>query len=253
MNLWMRYPALDKACPAARELMRRAFETSKRNRRSHLCGLFLLHDDHESACGGRCVGRGATRSRTWSRVRAEARFGLVTDVTATQLGLVRTLRGLTPIFGCFDDGQFSELQIERRFSGKPRPGARRMLVLDPQAAGAFLCRGLCDGGRGLIARANRCCGHPRSLFETRSIIFFNALSHAAFLNSMAPDQHAPHLAAIAADHRQLQVWAQNCPENSRTAPRWVGAEIARLEGRDVDAMRLYEQANPFSADNGFDP
>src|SRR5208337_5008346 len=31
----------------------------------------------------------------------------------------------------------------------------------------------------------------------------------------------------------------------------VGAEIARLEGRDVDAMRLYEQAIRSARDNGF--
>ena len=29
----------------------------------------------------------------------KARFGLVIDVIATQLGLIRTLRGLTPTFG----------------------------------------------------------------------------------------------------------------------------------------------------------
>ena len=33
----------------------------------------------------------------------KARFGLVIDLIATQLGLIRTLRGLTPKFGSFDD------------------------------------------------------------------------------------------------------------------------------------------------------
>ena len=31
------------------------------------------------------------------------RFGLVVDIITAQLGLIRTLRGLTPKFGCFDD------------------------------------------------------------------------------------------------------------------------------------------------------
>ena len=35
----------------------------------------------------------------------KARFGLVIDTITTQLGLIRTLRGSTPKFGSFDDGQ----------------------------------------------------------------------------------------------------------------------------------------------------
>src|SRR5262249_309482 len=47
------------------------------------------------------------------------RFGFAIDSIAGQLGLIRTLRGLTPNFGCFDDEQFDELQLERRFSSNP--------------------------------------------------------------------------------------------------------------------------------------
>src|SRR5262249_61534234 len=49
----------------------------------------------------------------------KARFGFVIDVGAAQLQLIRTLRGLTPTFGSFDDEQFDELRIERHFSEHP--------------------------------------------------------------------------------------------------------------------------------------
>src|SRR3979409_2372208 len=49
----------------------------------------------------------------------KARFGFVVDCIATQLGLIRTLRGLTPTFGSFDDEQFDEVRIERRFAENP--------------------------------------------------------------------------------------------------------------------------------------
>ena len=45
--------------------------------------------------------------------------------------------------------------------------------------------------------------------------------------------------------------ATNCPENFETRVALVGAEIARIEGRDLDAMRLYEQAIRFARENGF--
>ena len=48
-----------------------------------------------------------------------ARFGLVIDIITTQLGLIRTLRGLTPRFGCFDDERFDELRFERHLSNDP--------------------------------------------------------------------------------------------------------------------------------------
>ncbi len=36
-----------------------------------------------------------------------------------QLALIRTLRGLTPKFGCLDDGHIDELRMEHHLSGNP--------------------------------------------------------------------------------------------------------------------------------------
>ena len=46
-------------------------------------------------------------------------------------------------------------------------------------------------------------------------------------------------------------WEQNCPENfgNRAAP--VGAEIARIEGRELSAQRFYEKAIRSARENGF--
>ena len=51
----------------------------------------------------------------------KARFGLVIDVITTQLALIRMLRGMTPKFGCFDDGQFNELRDRTPFVQQTRP------------------------------------------------------------------------------------------------------------------------------------
>ena len=48
-----------------------------------------------------------------------------------------------------------------------------------------------------------------------------------------------------------EVWAENCPENFENRAALVGAEIARIENRDLDAMRLYEKAIHSSRTNGF--
>ena len=60
-----------------------------------------------------------------------------------------------------------------------------------------------------------------------------------------------HVEALAAHHRQLEIWAANCPENFENRAALVGAEIARIEGRALDAERLYEQAIRSARANGF--
>ena len=46
-------------------------------------------------------------------------FGLVVGWITSQLGLIRTLRGLTTRFGAFDDGRLKELEFERHLSSQP--------------------------------------------------------------------------------------------------------------------------------------
>src|SRR5262249_34223290 len=52
-------------------------------------------------------------------IAVNARFGLLIALIETQLGLIRTLRGLTWRFGCLDHEQFDEQAAERRFAGNP--------------------------------------------------------------------------------------------------------------------------------------
>ena len=69
---------------------------------------------------------------------------------------------------------------------------------------------------------------------------------------MAPaEESAPHLEALAAHYRQLEIWAQHCPENFEDRKALLAAEIARLEGRALDAERLYEEAIRLARENRF--
>jgi PAS domain S-box-containing protein len=87
------------------------------------------------------------------------------------------------------------------------------------------------------------------LYQVADLRFYSALSHAAVCDTA--DRRDAHFAALSAHHRQLEIWAGQCPENFENRAALVGAEIARLEGRDVDAMRLYQQAIRSARVNGF--
>jgi PAS domain S-box-containing protein len=88
--------------------------------------------------------------------------------------------------------------------------------------------------------------------EAAEYHFYSALCQAASCDSAeGGEPQRSYVDAVAAHHRQLQRWAENCPDNFENRAALVGAERARIEGQDVDAMRLYEQAIRSSRANDF--
>ena len=175
---------------------------------------------------------------------------MLVDNITTQLGLIRTLRGLTPTFGSFDDEQFDEAQIERRFSENPDLAFVECWYWVRKLQ-ARVFAGDYTSAMEASSKAQRVMWICVSQFETPEYLFYGALSQAACCHSAAPGERQQHLDAIAAHHKQLQLWAENCPENFENRAALVGAEIARLEGRELDAEYLYEQAIRSSRENGF--
>jgi tetratricopeptide (TPR) repeat protein len=79
-------------------------------------------------------------------------------------------------------------------------------------------------------------------FEAAEYHFYDALARAAHFDSVRASERPRHLEALSAHHKQLEMWANNCPENFADRAALIAAEIARLDARDSDAMRLYEEA-----------
>jgi PAS domain S-box-containing protein len=180
----------------------------------------------------------------------KVRFGLVIDIIIAQLGLIRSLRGLKPKFGSFDDEQFNELRFESHLSSVPALALPECCYWIRKLQARFFA------GDHLAAihassHAERLLWTSPSFFEMAEYHFYGALSRAASCDYDFPDQQPVHSEALTTHHQQLKLWAENCPENFENRAALVGAEIARIEGREVDAMRLYEQAIRSARDNGF--
>jgi PAS domain S-box-containing protein len=178
------------------------------------------------------------------------RFGLVVDRITAQLGLIRTLRGLTQKFGSFDDGQFDELRFEGYLSGNPALALPECWYWTRKLQARFIA-GDYAAAVDASLRAQRLLWTSPSCFETAEYHFYGALSRAAACDSAAADQRQQHFEALSAHHGQLEVWGENCPENFENRAALVGAEIARIEGRELDAERLYEHAIRSAQANGF--
>jgi PAS domain S-box-containing protein len=180
----------------------------------------------------------------------KSRFRVAIDLITIQLGLIRTLRGLTPNFGSFNDAQFDELQIERRLADNRDLARAEFSYWTRKLQVRFLAG---DYGSAVEAasRAQSLFWIAQFVLEAAEYHLFGALARAAFCDSIASDQHTPHLEALAAHYKQLEIWAANCPENFESRAALVGAEIARLESRELDAERLYENSIRSARANGF--
>jgi PAS domain S-box-containing protein len=177
-------------------------------------------------------------------------FGLIIDIIRGQVGFIRTLRGLTPTFGCFDDDSFDEFQFECHLASAPALMLAEFWYFVRKAQARFIAGDNVSAVEAAL-RAQRLLWTSPSQFETAELHFYGALSHAASWDSVAPDQRQKHFETLTAHQRQFEIWAANCPENFENRAALVGAEIARIDGRDVDAMRLYEQAIRSAHKNGF--
>jgi len=177
-------------------------------------------------------------------------FGLVIDIITTQLAFIRTLRGLTPKFGCLDDGHVDELRMEHHLSGNPMLAIAACWHWIRKMHARYLA-GDYAAAVDASSKAQPLLGIAPSHFETVEFWFYGALSYAASSDCAPPDEKQRHFEALKAHHNQLDIWAQNCSENFENRAALVAAEIARIEGRDLDAMRLYEQAIRSAHANGF--
>jgi PAS domain S-box-containing protein len=180
----------------------------------------------------------------------KVRFGLASDCLTGQLRLIRMLRGLTPDFGSFNDEVFEESRFVQRLE------SNRQLAI---GACYYWVRKLQAGvyaGDSVAAIAATTKLAPLlwtapTLVEQSEYQFYGALARAARCDEAPAEERSQHLAALSDHYRQIAVWAENCPENFENRAALVGAEIARIEGRELDAERLYEQAIGSARANGF--
>jgi PAS domain S-box-containing protein len=235
---------------AGRDLLRRAFEVANKN--GDL--TFSAYSCHALSTNLLAVGDPLTEVQRQAEhglaFAEKTRFRVVIDLIAIQLALIRTLRGLTPKFGSFDDAKFDEIGIERRLAANPDLARAEFSYWTRKLQARFLA-GDYASAVDAASRAQSLLWIARYAVEAAEYHFYSALSRAALCDTAATDQSLQHVAALGEYHRQLEVWAANCPDNFENRAALVGAEIARIDGRDADAMRLYEQAIRSARANGF--
>ncbi|MGP0088454.1 MAG: AAA family ATPase [Xanthobacteraceae bacterium] len=168
-------------------------------------------------------------------------FGIIEGWILGQLGLIRSLRGLTTRFGSFDEGVFRESDLERDLAGNPALALAECWYYIRKLQARFLAGEFVDALQA-ASRAQPMLWSTVSLLEVVEYRFYGALCHAAVHESASSEEREYHVARLTEHLEKLETWALHCPENFANRAALVGAELARIEGRELDAERLYERA-----------
>jgi PAS domain S-box-containing protein len=235
---------------AGRALVRRAFDAANQIGDLTFAAYSCNHLITNLLAGGEPLAEVQREAENGLKFAQKVGFGLVIDQITAQLALIRTLRGLTTKFGSLDAESFDELRFERHLSSDPGLAEVVCWYNVRKLQGRFFA-GDHAAAIDAAAQAQELLWTSPGQFETAEFRFYGGLSHAASWDCASPERRQQHFEALTAHHRQLEIWAENCPENFENRAALVGAEIARIEDRALEAERLYEQAIRSAHANGF--
>jgi PAS domain S-box-containing protein len=246
---------------SCRDLMRRAFDAANKTGDLTIAAYSCNNLNTNFLAAGDSLVEAQKEAEHGREFAHKARFGFVTDIIDGQLGLIRTLRGLTPKFGSFDTEEFNEAEFERHLASEPSLALPECCYWARKLQARFFAEEF-EPAIEAAKNAKRLLWTSPSIFETAECHFYGALTHAALCDSANPDRHRDsssealakeeHFEAVVEYYGQLQIWAKNCPDTFENRAALVAAEIARIEGRELEAERFYEQAIRSANANGFD-
>jgi PAS domain S-box-containing protein len=182
-------------------------------------------------------------------VARDARYVETADIILSQQRFIANMQGRTANFSTFSDAQFDEAAFEAQLTADRMP-----LMICFYWILKLKARFLSGDYAQALEAAER--AKPLLLVATAQIelldyFFYGALAVAALFDKGSTVEQGVWRELLATHREQLREWADTYPPTFRDKHALVSAEIARLEGRDGDAMRLYEEAIQSAHTQGF--
>ena len=201
------------------------------------------------------LARGDHLDEVWSEAERgldfvrKARFREVIDMIVSQQRFIENMRGRTASFSTFSDATFDEVAFEAQLTeDRMATMVNWYWILKLQArfiSGDY--EAAIAAARKAKARLWVSDGHIQSL----DYYYYAALAVAAIYDDYSGDERTRWRDLLTTHQDQLREWADAYPPTFGDKYALVSAEIARLDGRDSDAMRLYERAIQSAREHGF--
>jgi PAS domain S-box-containing protein len=179
----------------------------------------------------------------------KAGFRDIADNIVTKQRFIATMQGRTATFSTFSDSQFDEAAFEAQLTEDRIP---------PMVCFYWIVKLKARFLSGNYAEALTAAGKAKPLLwastghvQLLDYFYYAALTVAALYEKASANEQTGWCGLLTANREQLREWADNYPPTFGDKHALVSAELARIEGRDLDAMRLYEEAIRAARENGF--
>jgi PAS domain S-box-containing protein len=179
----------------------------------------------------------------------KAGFGEIADAIVSQQRFIATMQGRTATFSTFSDAQFDEAAFEAQLT-EDRTAMMVCFYWIVKLKTRFLSG---DYPEALAAadKAKPLLWASAVMIQLLDYFYYTALTVAALYENATSEEQKGWRELLTLHREQLREWAENYPPTFGDKHALVSAELARLEGRELDAQRLYEQAIRSARENGF--
>ena len=179
-----------KHVASERELIRRAFDLAYRAGDLTFAAYQRGTVGRELSDSGRLRSpRSRRKPKMVSLLAKRVGFGYVIHVCGSQLGLVRTLRGLTPTFGCLDYDDYNELDTERSLASNPMLSLAEFCYWTRKMQARFFAGDFASAVDASL-KAQRLLWTAPSQIVTADFRLYAALAHAAAWHAASPEGQA---------------------------------------------------------------
>jgi len=177
----------------------------------------------------------------------KAKFRDYEERIVSQQQFIQCMRGETSTFSTFSDTNFDEASFEAQLTGD-RAMVCWYWILKLQAR---FISGDHEAAIAAAQKAKALLWTSTGCIQLLDYHYFTALVIAAAFEKAPQERQREWRQALSAHVEQLREWTDNNPATFADKHALVTAELARIDGRDRDAMRLYDQAIRSARDNGF--
>ena len=179
----------------------------------------------------------------------KSKFRDMEDIIVPQQRFIAAMQGRTAALSTFSDAQFDEAAFEAQLLAGDRMPTMICWYWITKAKARFLA-GAHAEALAAVDKATALLWSSTGHFPLIDYYYYAALTVAALYENASAVER-PRWGELLELRDQLREWADVNRPSFGDKHALVSAEIARLEGRDADAMRLYEQAIQSAREHGF--
>jgi PAS domain S-box-containing protein len=178
-----------------------------------------------------------------------AKFRDVAVLIERQQRFISSIQGRDATFSAFTDERFDEAAFEAQLTDARTPTVTCLHWIRKLKA-RYLSGDYAEA-QAAADKAKALLRISAAQLQMLDYFYYSALTMAAVFETAVADKQSEWRELLILHCEQLREWAESNPPTFSDKHALVSAEIAHLEGRDLDAMRLYEQAIQSAREHGF--